>query len=137
MIHLLTLLVVSVPAADKPTDATRLRGRWVVVAATFDGKKTPAEALKGREIDFGDGTFTALVGGKKKNTLTFKLDPSKKPKRIDLRREGVADPALGIYALDGGELKLCYGEPGDPRPSAFASKPGSRHFLLVLRRAKP
>jgi uncharacterized protein (TIGR03067 family) len=44
--------------------------------------------------------------------------------------------ALGIYAIDKDELRLCYAEPGATRPTKFESKPGDRVFLLVLKRVK-
>src|SRR4051794_23173874 len=119
MTRLLTLLAVLVAAGDGPAERAKLRGRWAIISAAFDGKETPAGQLKDRELLFDDKSFTASVGGKKRNTIRYTLDPSKSPGQIDLRREGVEGASLGIYTLDGDELKLCYGEPGAARPTEF------------------
>ena len=39
---------------------------------------------------------------------------------------------LGIYELDGNTLKICVGE--SKRPTEFASKPGSKTGIFVLRK---
>ena len=44
---------------------------------------------------------------------------------------------LGIYALEGDELKLCLPQPGRDRPTAFAAPEKSGTTLLVFRREKP
>ncbi len=76
--------------------------------------------------------ITTSSGGR---TLNYKVDPSKKPREIDISRpEGSGMPALGIYAIDGDTLKLCYGGAGDARPDAFASEVGSKCFFLTLKR---
>ena len=59
----------------------------------------------------------------------------KKPKAIDVDMDG--NVGEGIYQLDGDNLKLIHGEAGDPRPTEFVSKEGSRLTLMVLKRSKP
>ena len=45
--------------------------------------------------------------------------------------------ALGIYALEGDELKLSLGQPGGTeRPKTLASKEGDSHLFIVLKREK-
>ena len=41
---------------------------------------------------------------------------------------------LGIYELDGDHYKVCFAPTGKPRPSEFASRPGSGNFLQVWKR---
>lgn len=120
----------------KKGDAKAIDGTWNLVAMTFDGSETAAEKLKGRKVVIADGKMTAFSGGKKGFVNRLALDASKSPARIDLRRDGLDEPALGIYQRKGDRLTLCYGEPGKDRPSAFESKAGRRVFLLVLERAK-
>jgi len=118
-------------------DQEKLQGTWTVESTVFDCKEVPAKSLKGREVVFRGKEFTSYIEGKKSNTLKMVLDSSKKPRQIELWREDLDDSVLGIYSLEGNTLKLCYGEPGAERPTAFESKAGNRHFLLVLKRKKP
>jgi uncharacterized protein (TIGR03067 family) len=68
-----------------------------------------------------------------------KVDPTKKPKQIDLtlvQEKGEGKPALGIYELEGDDLKLLIGDPAPSprRPTAFDSELGI--VLFVLKRDK-
>jgi hypothetical protein len=65
---------------------------------------------------------------------TFKLDPAREPKEIDIIRADDHKGMRGIYRLEGGRLTVCMGEPDDPRPTAFAPRPGTRVMLVTLRR---
>jgi uncharacterized protein (TIGR03067 family) len=121
-------------AAKKDEDA--LQGTWQVVSATFNGKTQPQDEVKDRKLVFRGRQFTAVVGGKEHRAIAFTLDPGHKPRRIDLKYASRDQTAQGVYRLKGDQLELCYGEPGSERPTGFASDPGSRVFLLVLRRAK-
>jgi len=97
----------------------------------------------GRFVFSGD-EFTAKKGDQVLYKGKFKLDISKSPKAIDL--EIVEAPApnedkegktsLGIYALDGDDLKLCLATPGEEdRPTKLAGEAG-KHVLLTLKREK-
>jgi uncharacterized protein (TIGR03067 family) len=97
----------------------------------------------GRFVFAGD-ECTAKKGDQVLYKCKFKLDISKSPKAIDL--EIVEAPApnedkegktsLGIYALDGDDLKLCLASPGEEdRPTKLAGEAG-RHVLLTLKREK-
>ena len=67
---------------------------------------------------------------------TFTLDPSRKPKGIDVTPED-GKPILGIYQIDGDTHKVCLAEPGRERPTEFTTQPESGRSLYVMRRAKP
>jgi len=131
---LLVALLAGVDGAGDANDAALLKGSWRVVATEFNGKALPEESLRDRKIVFEGDRMLVYVGEEKKRTLTFRLDPKQKPKHIDLTQPDKDRSAQGIYALEKDELKLCYGEPGDPRPTTFASPEGKKVFLLVLRR---
>ena len=73
--------------------------------------------------------------------LKYKIDPAQKPKAIDLEgKEGDRDiKALGIYLLDGDELKLYWGaDTKSPRPTEFPKEPNKDNHtrLLILKREK-
>jgi uncharacterized protein (TIGR03067 family) len=68
---------------------------------------------------------------------TIKLDSAKKPKQIDFTfTEGpFTGKSLGIYSLEGEELKMSLGMPGgDERPKDLNSKEGSNHIYIVMKR---
>jgi uncharacterized protein (TIGR03067 family) len=67
--------------------------------------------------------------------MEFKLDPTKKPKAIDVVLQD-KKTGQGIYSLEGDTLKICHGESDDPRPSEFESKEGSRNTVVVFKRVK-
>jgi uncharacterized protein (TIGR03067 family) len=133
-------------AADAPKEAVKkelekMQGDWVIVTGQRNGEPIPEEQVKGlRRTTKGD-KFILNVGGKTVGTATFKIDPTKKPKTIDIQPDAVEGqekpaPLLGIYELDGDNYKICYGPPGAKRPTEFASKAGSGATLSVWKRAK-
>ena len=72
--------------------------------------------------------------GEKGVEFTYKLDPSAKPKTIDLDNGG-GKSWMSVYSLDGNTLKICSPhEPGGDRPAEVGTKEGSRSFMLVLKR---
>jgi uncharacterized protein (TIGR03067 family) len=137
---LMGLVVVLLLGADTPkdpresADEKKFQGTWNVVSTVFDGQPAPKEKLKGRKVVIDRQQLTAFVGDTRGRTLIITLDPKQRPQQIDLKRADRDEVAQGIYALEGDELKLCYGEPGAKRPTEFASKAGSKVFLLLLRR---
>jgi uncharacterized protein (TIGR03067 family) len=68
------------------------------------------------------------------------VHPSAHPKTIDVTfTEGPekGKSSYGIYELEGDTYRVCIGLTGKPRPTDFASTPGSGHVLEVLKREKP
>jgi uncharacterized protein (TIGR03067 family) len=132
-------------AADDPKDAAKkemkkLQGTWVLIASEREGEKVPKDAIKEEKITLtiaGDKlSFSRTRKGEKKNfdNGSYEIvDAGAKPRMIDLT--GFPKPdvkMLGIYELDGNTLKICVGE--SKRPTDFASKPGSKTGVLVLRK---
>jgi uncharacterized protein (TIGR03067 family) len=131
----------ALPADDKKSDpkadAAGMKGKWRVVSTHFNGKEAPMTVDSQRILEFTEKEFTAYDGKKKGRTLSYSLDPAADPKRIDLVLAGTEQKSLGLYVLDGDDLKLCYGEPGAGRPVKLESKEGEKTFLIVLKRIKP
>jgi uncharacterized protein (TIGR03067 family) len=112
-------LCLSAHAAQKGERAQELKqleGAWDVIALEVDGKVQPKEKAP-KEI---------LISGNKLNGLgpemTITLDPTKKPKWIDLafKKKDKLYPIRAIYEIKGDELKLCM--PLAPRGKVFENK---------------
>ena len=124
-------------ADDKGDDAKQLQGTWVIDPATYKDEKDP-EALKQMKavrIIFDGDTLTVRHPPGNEEKGGFALDPSKKPKEIDL-----SDKAKGIYELDGDTLKLCWDADGkaNGRPTKFAADRTKDRVtnLVLIREAK-
>ena len=118
-------------------DLEGLQGTWSLLSAIEDGKCLAENKVKQTMIVIKDDTFRfpelAEVATSRKGT--FKLNATKKPKQmntISTKKEVM----LCIYELDGDRYKVCFAPAGKPRPSKFASKPGSGHILQVWERKK-
>jgi uncharacterized protein (TIGR03067 family) len=128
-------------AADDPKELAKLQGTWVVVAAERNGKKSPEEELKEVKptliIKGTKLTSSFQKNGKdfSDDTGSFKIDPTTKPKSIDLT--GFPAPGKtfkGIYEVTADTLKICIGD--EERPKTFVSKKDSKTGVLVLKKAK-
>ena len=146
-------LAASQPPGTK-TDQDALQGVWNVVGFEQGGKAIPPEmfkevmdgstlTVKGTAVEFKMFQVTVKdVGGKpemtkkeKVETGTVKIDPSKKPKQIDIaKREG--GTMTGIYELTGDDLKVCLDPEGKERPTEFKTKESSMIGTMVLKRLK-
>jgi uncharacterized protein (TIGR03067 family) len=121
-------------------DRAALQGTWQVVASEDNGEKVPADDLKGLFLIFKGDAIAIREGGKAEERFSFLLDPTKKPKEIDLTikvgpKKGQTDRA--IYHLDGDLLRICIQSNNDaPRPREFVSKAGSKLWLVVLQKTK-
>jgi uncharacterized protein (TIGR03067 family) len=124
-------------ADDSKDDAPKkelkkLEGTWAVGSATFQGKPDKEE---GGEFIFTPDQLTIKGKDGKKEIVSFKIDPSKKPKIMDFTPEDKkknASPGKAIYELDGDTLKICVGPP-DKRPDEISDK---GHVLFTLKRKK-
>lgn len=126
-------------------------GTWVVVSVVRDPRERgPGEGKGLRCIIAGEKVVAKLPGeDKPAGGLLIRIDPTKKPRAIDLwvdesqfgksvEATFKEPPLLAIYELDGDTLRVCWAPlEKRERPAEFASKPGSGHSLVVLKRAKP
>src|SRR5262249_54455282 len=78
------------------------------------------------------------AGPDMKFIMGYKIDASKSPSAIDMDiKDGPVKEgkAVGIIALDGDTLKLCYDPMGVTRPTKFESTKDNGAFSFVLKRA--
>ena len=121
-------------------DKEKIQGTWALVALESGGQQIPVEVIKDFKIVFkGNNISFILPGLNADQGGTFKLDPTKSPKWMDVTHaqgDQKGQTAPGIYTLNGNELKLCAGGPTDKRPTEFVSKAGSMVGVMVLKREK-
>jgi hypothetical protein len=55
---------------------------------------------------------------------------------MDLQPQGEKGGILAVYELKGDTLRVCWAPLEKPRPTEFASKPGSGYSLVELKREK-
>jgi hypothetical protein len=110
-------------AADGAEDAVKkelaaMDGEWYMVSAEREGRTLP---------------------GSYGRTAKVSVDPSKTPKTIDYAvAEGQfqGQTQLGIYELDGDDVKYCFADPGNPRPTDFTTRGKIGYTVGVWKRIK-
>jgi uncharacterized protein (TIGR03067 family) len=134
----LVFSIMTTAKSDEPKDRDGMQGTWLVAAAELGGKPFPDEVRKSIKLTLKDDTYTVTVG-KNPDRGTVKLDPSAKPKAMDVTgtdgpNKGKTIPA--IYELDGDTLKICYDLSGKSRPTEFKTAEGTQMFLVTYKREK-
>ena len=127
---LLTLALLFTTAAPHTDDQENIQGTWKVMSAADNGHRTPKAAVK--DLKFVITRDKIIYKFLEKTTeWSYQLDATQTPKWIDLR-DGAATN-LGIYELEGDNLKICFpeGRPGE-RSTAFESKPNSVNDVLII-----
>ena len=113
-----------------------LEGIWQATAAIVSGEAIPAETVATIRLTLTADRFTTSRGGETLFDSSYRVDTEKSPNEIEMI--GIGDfsgqPALGIYALTGNALRLCYRMPGFMRPTDFEIALGSGAFLITLQR---
>jgi uncharacterized protein (TIGR03067 family) len=141
-LRLLGLVVVGVllAADDAKKDAKAVRqieGTWKGVSLEQDG--TENEDAKNFTVMIKDGKYDVKNGDEPIGKGKLKLDPTKKPKAMDIEveeGENAGQTELGIYEIKGDTLRICFAPPDKPRPKKFSAKEGTGYTLVVLKRTK-
>jgi uncharacterized protein (TIGR03067 family) len=133
------VLAADAPPSDAAAkDKAALQGTWQSVREEMRGGAAPGDARDHRMVFAGD-TFRFVKGDETLIRGTFKLDPTKTPKVMEMViTEGAGPdpevPTHGIYELTGDGLKWCAAEPGtDGRPEKFDTK-GTTNVTVELKR---
>lgn len=135
------LIAVDTPKGDAAKEELKLlEGSWLC-ESVYDGTEkepTPKKELKKITLAI-NGDKMVQKDGEHSESGTIKIDPSQKPKKIDvtlLDGPKKGKTGLGIYRLDGDTLTMCLSVPGKDRPSDFPDKPGPGQITTVWKRAK-
>jgi uncharacterized protein (TIGR03067 family) len=115
----------------------KLQGTWRIESSVWNGVPERGVALSVTLVVHGDKLTWVDKDGIHYQEDTIKLMPDQSPKAIDNWSKGRSQAAPGIYSLEGDTFKWCSaGGDNKVRPTLFASKPGSRQSLMLLRRQK-
>jgi uncharacterized protein (TIGR03067 family) len=123
------------PGANAPNvaDYIKLQGRWAIVSEKQGGELVDAPQ-RGKWIEFDRGTMRWDTHTSRYPVFIesfVAIYSAIHPEQIDILNYR----ASGIYKLDGDSLTLAIADPDKPRPTEFASRPGSSVTLTVCRRA--
>lgn len=114
-------------------------GTWDLIYLEHDGKEVKPQPNT-KAINTA-GRFSVKVGDKIVASGTSKLDPSQKPKTLDLTYTDGPDKGKtlkGIYEVDGDMARFCRAAtPEQDRPTEFKTSASSPGLVSKYRRAKP
>lgn len=158
---ILAQLFLSSPAKGEENDAALLQGVWELQVMNLGGKEYKRDPNKesNQTFKFEKDRFGHELSGRdeKIEEGTFRLDPTQKPKQLDLiySKGSVQEPRQCIYEIKDDELKIAFTmsfAPGTPEQElarakrAFAIRPNSfepgqkadNEFsrILILKRQK-
>jgi len=110
-----------------------------LIAGEADGKALADGALKDGKLVIKGDPYRVMLAGNSVITGKQKLDPTKAPKAIDIMdatgpNKGKVCP--GIYEIQGDVLRVVFAQPGQPRPTQFATVANSGQWMHVWQRVK-
>jgi RNA polymerase sigma factor (sigma-70 family) len=133
------------PRDTTKQDVAGLQGTWEAVAVEREGKPLVDAEMKKLNLRFtvkGDGFTLKTPAAEHFPTGTFTIDPSRLPRAINfavvppVRAGRNTSTVLGIYELDGDNLKLMLAKPGQERPAEFKTMPKTDREVFTFKRAK-
>jgi RNA polymerase sigma factor (sigma-70 family) len=133
---------------QKSDERAQIRGTWGLVEVKCNGPFGLWEGGRGGKYKWvitDDSLTIVWDDGRRQQKYKVGLDPTQKPKRIDLTwlatkidgtwQTSPERPTFpGIYELDGSRLKVHYMKGGGPRPTGFDFPSERGDILLVLKR---
>jgi uncharacterized protein (TIGR03067 family) len=135
----LLLLTSTSFSQDAASELKKLEGTWIPSAAELAGLPFDEATRKTMKLVVEGEKYTVTVA-KQVDRGSFKLDPSKKPKAMDIiggDGPNQGKTFLAIYDLDGDTLRVCYDLTGKARPSEFkTAKGGPLLFFVTYQRMK-
>jgi uncharacterized protein (TIGR03067 family) len=137
----LSLLPAVVLADDAPKTGDKdLEGSWELKSVVRDGKEQPPPPVDlGKAVMTFKGETLAMTAKDDSKKAAFTVDPTKKPRTIDIVAEDGPDKGKtlkGIYEVKDDELRMCIADAGKDRPTELAAKEGSGCGLMTLKRVK-
>ncbi len=133
-VGMLALIPIAVIAEDTKKIPKALKGTWVVTKTIRSGEEY--DRIVGDQVTFGSGSMTIISKRGRKQAAKFTLNLKTKPIQMDLTLEKEDQPSKGLLEIKGDVLRVCFGEPGKPRPKELKSQEGSDVVLITLKRVK-
>lgn len=130
LVPLLFLTIAGSAAGQPSDDAVKkelklYQGKWEAIFAQDFDRKSPTDIelqLTTLEVD---GEKFTMKTGSLTITGSFSLDPSKKPKTIDVYLGDNKENVMrGIYEIKGDTRKSVFSKPGEKRPQKFTKEKG-------------
>ena len=139
-VMIMVITLVGTTAAIQPEVAfgnaeakTTLDGTWSVISMADRGEALPKGTTQGVRFVFSGDQLKLRVVDKVIAETEFTTDTTEQPPTI--RMTYGTKPTLGIYQLDGDDLKICLSGSIDERPTKFISEADSTNrMLIVLKR---
>jgi uncharacterized protein (TIGR03067 family) len=128
------------PAAD---ELKKLQGNWQVTEVEARGKKAGRDDPEIKSMRFvikGDELSVGSADGGATRQKTFKVDPTKSPREIDLTSldgQEKDTTAACIYKLDGDRLTICmpyFTKDPSTRPKEFKAGADDGFMVITLER---
>jgi len=117
-------------ASVKAEELKKLQGTWVVVSVMMYGTES-VSYVKGRKVAISGAQMTSSTEGEQGGVVReLNLDPTKKPKHIDMM--GKFDTLHAVYALEGDRLTLSVNDM--VRPTDFAHPIGGSNIVWIFKR---
>jgi len=117
-------------------DINHLQGEWQATRVEVDGSPLPSEDAANIVVTVKDTAYTALIN-ERSDRGKFTIDPSKKPKQMDIQPDAGPDQGkklLAIYEVGPDTLRVCYAPEGTERPTAFSTTENSGRLLITYKR---
>jgi uncharacterized protein (TIGR03067 family) len=132
-------LAVGPPAQDDAKqESEKLQGIWTVARARRDGELD--NSLKGATITISGDKFISKNGETVVAQGTWKIDPTKEPKTIDIRYTDGPEKnkrVFGIYAFKEESWVLLLAAAGKDRPASFEKEMQEGQTYLLLSGPAP
>ncbi len=138
----------STPSVQKDDDKKLLQGLWQVqYVIDYSGMNSlPAEAKYQFLFKEDKLIIKAFSAYDSTEECDYKIDSTKSPKHLDIRRPSQSKPVLAIYEINNDELKVClkggpilHRPPKDlemERPKNFDAESNSDLVVYVFKRVK-
>src|SRR5262249_3711103 len=110
---------------------------WQSVSGEVNGNAMPPQIVSQVRFTINGNMLGFRLKAEREDQMTLTIDPGKSPKQFDMTKVGSSQTNLGIYELNGDELRLCTpcADKG-VRPQTIASPTNSGQSVFVLRKQK-
>jgi uncharacterized protein (TIGR03067 family) len=130
-------LAVTAAFAGNAAEMKKFDGKWKVTRLETEGQQVGSDDVPALSLKF-EGAELVYDSGEGEKKGTYKIDPEKTPKEIDISHKsptGEDETLKGIYKFEDKKLILCLPVPGAGdvgRPSEFKTVTGSKLILITL-----